>query len=135
MNFVRYYVVHAKVVILYMIALLPLLMLSDYLGKHAGLHWAAVVAKILIGVWLVVSIWMSYQTSKKILFEDMTLGKATVASYCEAWPYLAFLPVVGRFFNAGEKDEDSGDGAKPGDQYIPACGRLRGRRERRRVKR
>ncbi|HXI85785.1 MAG TPA: hypothetical protein VNL17_17030 [Verrucomicrobiae bacterium] len=110
MNFVRYHVVHAKIVILYMIVLWPLLMLSNYLGKQAGLHLAALAVKILIGVWLVASLWMSYQTSKRIVFKNMTLKKATVASFCDARPYLAFLPMVRRFFKARGKDGDTGDG-------------------------
>ncbi len=115
MNFIRYHVVYATVVILYMIALLPLLMLSNYLGKHGGLHLAVLAVKMLIGAWLVVSIWMSHQTCKKIAFEDMTLGKGTVVSFYEARTYLAFLPVVGRFFKGREKDEEAGDGADAGD--------------------
>ena len=110
MNFVRYHVVHAKVVILYMIVLWPLLMLSNYLGKQAGLHLAALAVKILIGVWLVASLWMSYQTSKRIVFKNMTLKKATVASLDETRSNLAFLPVVGRFFGMHQKDKGTGDG-------------------------
>jgi|HubBroStandDraft_6_1064221.scaffolds.fasta_scaffold285818_3 hypothetical protein len=116
MNVIRYYVVHATIVILYMTALLPLIMLSDYLGKQAGLHLAVLAVKTVIGLWLVVSVWMSHQTSKRILFEDMTLTKATVASLDEAWPYLAFLPVVGRLFRARGKDGDTDDGADLGDR-------------------
>ena len=115
MSVIRYYVIHATIVILYMTVLWPLIMLSDYLGKQAGLPLAALAVKILIGLWLVVSLWMSYQTSKKMFFEDMTLKRATVASLDDAWPYLAFLPVVGRFFKTREKDKDTGDGADAGD--------------------
>jgi uncharacterized membrane protein len=116
MNFIRYYVVHATIVILYMIALLPLIMLADYLGKQAGLHLAVLAVKTLIGLWLVVSLWMSHQTSKKVLFEDMTLTRATMASLDDTWLYLTLLPVVGRYFKAREKDEDTGDGADTGDR-------------------
>ncbi len=115
MNFIRYYMVHATIVMFYMIALLPLIILSDYLGKHAGLHLAVLVVKTLIGVWLVVSVWMAYQTSSKILFEDMTFKNATVASLGDARSYLALLPVVGRFFRTREKEKDDGDEIDPGD--------------------
>jgi uncharacterized membrane protein len=115
MNFIRYYLVHATIVILYMTVLWPLIMLSDYLGKQAGLHLAVLAVNTLIGLWLVVSLWMSYQTSRRILIEDMTLKKATVAALDDAWLCLAFLPVVGRFFKAREKDKETGDGADPGD--------------------
>ena len=110
MNVIRYHVVHAKIVILYMIVLCPLIMLSHYLGKHASLHLAVLAVKTLIGLWLVVSVWMSYQTSKRILFEDMTFAKATVASLDETRSNLAFLPVVGRFFGMHRKDKGTGDG-------------------------
>jgi hypothetical protein len=110
MNFIRYHVVHATIVILYMTALWPLLMLSGYLGKQAGFHLAVLAVKTLIGAWLVVSLWMSYQTSKRILFEDMTLKEATVASLDDTRLHLAFLPVVGRFFKTRGKDKDTGDG-------------------------
>src|SRR6266404_3835000 len=110
MNFIRYHIVHAKIVILYMTVLWPLMMLSDYLGKQAGLHLAVLAIKIFIGLWLVVSLWMSYQTSKKIVFKNMTLRKATVASFYDARPYLAFLPVVGQFFKTRGKDKDTGGG-------------------------
>jgi hypothetical protein len=103
MNFIRYHVVHAKIVVLYMIALLPLLVLSHYLGEHARLHLAVVAIKTLIGLWLVVSIWMAYQTSSRILFEDMTLKEATVDSFGHARLYLALLPVVGRFVTLARK--------------------------------
>ena len=110
MNFIRYHMIHAAIVILYMTVLWPLIMLSDYLGNQAGFRLAVLAVKTLIGLWLVVSLWMSYQTSKKIVFEKMTLRKATVASFYEAWPYLAFLPVVRRFFKTHEMDEGAGDG-------------------------
>jgi uncharacterized membrane protein len=103
MNFIRYHVIHAKIVILYMIVLWPLIMLSDYLGKQAGLQLAVLMVRTFIGLWLVVSLWMSCRTSKKILFKNMTLKKATVASLYDAWPYLAFLPMVGRFFKTRRK--------------------------------
>ena len=115
MNFIQYHVIHAKLVILYMTVLWPLIMLSDYLGKQAGLHLAVLAVEILIGLWLIVSVWMSHQTSKKMAFEDLTLKKATVASLDDAWPYLAFLPVVGRFFKIRGKDTGTGDGADHGD--------------------
>jgi len=110
MNFIRYHMIHAAIVILYMTVLWPLIMLSDYLGNQAGFRLAVLAVKTLIGLWLVVSLWMSYQTTKRIVFEDMTLKKATVASLDDAWPYLAFLPVVGRFFRTCEKDKDTGGG-------------------------
>ena len=110
MSVIRYYVIHVTIVILYMTVLWPLIMLSHYLGKQAGLCLAVLAVDILIGLWLVVSLWMSYQTSKKVFFEDMTLKGATVASLDDAWPYLAFVPVVGRFFKTREKDKDTGDG-------------------------
>jgi len=98
MDFIRYHVVHVTVVILYLTVLWPLLMLAEYLGQEAGFHWAVPAVKVLIGAWLIVSLWMSYQTSKKVLFEDMTLRKATIASVNDTRGYLAFLPIVGRLF-------------------------------------
>jgi hypothetical protein len=113
MNFIRYHVVHAKVVILYMIALVPLLMLSHYLGEHPEFHRAAVAVKVLIGVLLVVSIWMSHQTSTRILFEDMTFREATVDSLGTVRLYLALLPAVGRFVGLAKKRRTAARGRSP----------------------
>jgi hypothetical protein len=107
MNFIQYRITHVGILILYMTVSYPLIMLSNYLEKQEGLHLAVLAVKILIGLWLVVSLWMSYRTSKKIAFENMTLQKATVASLYDARFYLAFLPVVGKFFMPCEKDKDT----------------------------
>jgi len=113
MNFIRYHVVHARVVILYMIALVPLLMLSHHLGEYPDFHRAAVATKVLIGVWLAVSLWMAYQTSSRILFEDMTFREATVDSLGAVRLYLALLPAVGRFIGLARKRRTAARGRSP----------------------
>ncbi len=109
MNFIQYGMTHAGLLMLYLIVLWPLIKLTDRLEQQEGLRLVLIAARVLWVLWVVISFWMSHQTTKKMVFENMPLKKATIASFYDARLYLAFLPIVGKYVEPREKDKDTSD--------------------------
>ena len=109
MNFIQYRITHLGLFLLYVLVLWPLAKLITSLDQPGANHVLLFAIRTLGILWIVVAAWMSHQSAKKMTFENMTLQKATITSLYDVRLYLAFLPVIGRFFEPRDKDKESRD--------------------------
>lgn len=109
MNFLQYCVADVVLMMLYTIVASPLILLAEWLKTQEELHTVSIIVTFLIALWFFFSMWITHQTTKRMVFEGMTLTKATVAAYYEFRLNLAFLPVVGKYFEPPSDDEHTRD--------------------------
>ena len=105
MNFIQYLMTQLGLLFLYSVVLYPVVRIMEALDV-AGYRRVALAIQVASIVWVVISLWVSYQTAKKMTFENMSLKKATIATFHDARLLLSFVPGIRGLFRSHTEDKD-----------------------------
>lgn len=112
MNPIQYHLTQLLIFGIYAAPSIILLDVSDNLDTPTTSKNLITAMRVVAVIWGLLSFWAAHQTASKMAFAKMTLLEAVIDTVREARLYLAFLPLVGRFFRPRDKSENERGGIK-----------------------
>jgi uncharacterized membrane protein YqjE len=110
MNFLTYIALRCGVFLILMVVTSPviglLVLVGSLMDQSDKLHALTFVVVLLVLLWFVGLGWLVQQTTNRMMFENKTLFQGVKESLIYARLCLSFVPVVGRWFELKDSDEN-----------------------------
>ena len=113
MKGIQYLILRIGLFVLFLFVTSPFVIISgllfQYLDDHEQFRFLKWISLFLFLIWLFGVPWLANQTAKRIAFEDQSFGTAVKLTYYDLRLRLAFLPLVGHWFEPTSDNRDTDD--------------------------